>query len=149
MTGTWGLLALSSLKVPTTLMMPSSCRIAPSEISSQDFRSIARVIIARLRTIDMAMTASPLKRGPWARLGCGDEGFLLGESALDLILEVCSQLHAKLFAFGRKQIARPSHIDRNNRLNAAGPGGEDDDPVRQRNRLVDMVCYKEHRGPAA
>jgi hypothetical protein len=70
------------------------------------------------------MIASPLNRGTSAWLGCGGEGFLLGEGALDFILEVCSQFHAKLFAFGREEIARPIHIDRNNRLDAAGPGGE-------------------------
>src|SRR5215475_12696441 len=149
MTGTWGFLALSSLKVPTTLMIPSSCRIAPSETSSQDLRSIARVIIARLRTIDLGMIASPLKRGTRARLGCGGECFLLGEGALDLILEMCGQFHAKLFAFAREEISRPVHCDRNNRLDAAWPGGENDDAVRQCNRLVDMVCYKEHRCSAA
>src|SRR5262245_27322676 len=41
---------------------------------------------------------------------------LLGKGALHLILEVCSQFHAKLFALAQEDIARPVHCDRNNRL---------------------------------
>src|SRR5215467_14496840 len=150
MTGACGSMALSSLKVPTALMTPSSCRIAPSAISSQDLRSIARVIITRLRTMDLTMAASPkfvqFGTSTWLNRG---EAFLLGEGSLDLVLEVGGQLNAQLLTFWREQVARTLESDRDHGLDAAWACGEDDDPVCQRYRLVDVMGNEQHRGATA
>ena len=54
-TGTVGCCRDRSANVPTAVMVPSSCRTAPSAISSQRWRSSARVIIVRLRISDAGM----------------------------------------------------------------------------------------------
>ena len=48
----------------------------------------------------------------------------------------------------RRQIPRSRQIDRHDRLDAAGARGEYDDPVGERDGLVDMMGDEQHRGLA-
>src|SRR5262245_53146598 len=123
----------SSSKRPTALMTPSSCSTAPPAISFQQWRSIAWVTSDRLRikVADMVL---------------GPQSFLLGKRAIDFILEQCGQLTAQRLGSRRERIARPRQIDRHDGLDPPRTGGENDDPIGQRDGLVDMVRHEQHRG---
>ena len=73
---------------------------------------------------------------------------LLGECAIDLVLQQRGQFDAQREQGRRRQIARSRQVDRHDRLDAAGTRGEDDDPVGERDRLVDMMGDEQHRGLA-
>src|SRR4051812_39515377 len=110
-------------------MMPSSCRTAPSGISSHSVAESVLVIMARLRTSDWVIA--------WfLRWGCGlsarGQRFLFGKGAIDLAAQFLGQLAAQRLGFRGEGVARPRQVDRDDRLDAAGTGGEDDDAIGQR-----------------
>src|ERR1700732_3376733 len=105
-------------------MTPSSCSTAPPVTSFQRCRSGAWVIIARLRISDAGIGTS---LAAW-QSSTGGERFLLGEGALDLILQKLGQFAAQPFRLGREQVARPRQLDRDDPLDLSGAGGDYERP---------------------
>jgi hypothetical protein len=91
------------------VITPSSCSTAPSGISSQLLRSMARVIMARLRIRDVAMGGSPhlWEMTVSGQSSWGDKRLLLRKSTIYLIAQVLRQLDPQLLALRREQVARP------------------------------------------
>src|SRR3954451_20276012 len=103
--------------------MPACCSTAPSVTSFQWCRSGAWVIIARLRISAAGIGAS---FAAW-QSSTGGERFLLGEGALDLVLQQLGQCAAQPFRYRREQVARPRQRDWNDTLDPPRPRGEHDD----------------------
>src|SRR4051812_16651472 len=122
-------------------MTPSSCSTAPSSICSQLWRSMARAMMARLRMrdVDMRVLRTWADNYRSKKSGGGGQRFLLGKRAVDLIAHQLGQLPAQALGLRRKRIARPRNVDRHDGLDPARPRREHDDPVRKRDRLIDVV----------
>src|SRR5258707_4619752 len=106
---------------------------------------MVREIMARLRIRDVAKACSFLEV---FQAGGGSDRFgqslLLGEGAIDLVAQQFGEMEAQRLAFPREQVAWAWQVDGNDRLDAAGPGGEDDDTIGERHRLVDMMGDEQH-----